>query len=558
MQTKNKLIEEMTFSTFVIDDMEFGIDVDKVREALFYKGKILKLPTGLDMFEGIINLRGNVIPVINMRKRFGLPPIYETQANCIAIVNYRNRYIGLIFDNISQVVRVDSSDVSSFVGKVEDDYFSDEGVLLLERGEKLLQVLDLDLVFKDCDIPILENASIENKKKFLEVKQDITFFLGGQEYALGMGDIQEIVNMLPIKNKVRNSGFVNGVITLRNELIPVVDLKAYLDGSQTVIEKGSKIIILKNNPLIGIIADSIKEVIHYEIDKLLPINQFGNGKLKDVFSNIVAISEDRNIIKINLDNLFSEDAKKQIKAGIHLNKDCAGQEQSGRKNTDNEQENLVLNKEFILFKLDKVFAIEIKEFQEIIKYPDSITEIPGSEDYIDGVLNLRSEAIFIINLRKYYNLPDYNDKKETKVLILNGKNKKIGIIVDDILEILKTDRVEVTKTPRLIAKNNLDSFQNHVKDILCVKKQLVDEQSSSLIILFDTPGFMSSIELNDSAKNNDLEEIRLDDQNFENLTQEDEVDEIADDKEESFPSDENNVTQDNNREDNEYGYDKDE
>jgi len=497
MLAEKMISRETILSTFSISDMEFGIDVTLVREAILYKGAVLKMPTELDIFEGVINLRGNIIPILNMRKRFGVSGEYASDSKCIAIVNYKAHYIGLMFDDISQVVRVDSSEIANFANAPKDENFANEGVILLEKGNALIQILDLETVFKDCDLHLLENTSMENKKKFLEIKQDITFFIDGQEYALGMDDIQEIVNFKEIKNKVKHCEFVCGVITLRDKIIPIVCLKKYFGSTSAQIEKDSKIIILRCNPVVGIIVDAIKEVIHYEVDKLLPVNHLAESKSKNIFSNIIALSEDRNIIKISLDKLFTEEAKKQIEAGIYLNKDEDKISNENSTFAGVSQDNRILDKEFILFKLGDVFAIQIEEFQEIIKYPDTIAALPGSENYLEGVLNLRSEPIMIINLRKYYNLEDYANKDDLRILILNINKQKIGIMVDEVLEILKTDKTEVTKSPQIAQRKTAESYCKHIKEIMCVKSKEKDSRCSSLIMEFNTASFISSMNLGD-------------------------------------------------------------
>lgn len=531
MIAEKMLPVEVILSTFLIDDMEFGIDVSIVREAIFHRSSILKLPTGLDIFEGVINLRGCIIPIVNMRKRFGINEKFNTDLKCIAIINYKNHYIGLMFDDISQVIRVEASEISNFANKIEDEYFANDGVILFEKNNSLIQILDLHRVFKDCDLHLLENSSTENKK-FLEIKQDITFYLDGQEYAFGMDDIQEIVNLSEVKNKVKHCDFVCGVITLRDKIIPIVCLKKYFGNSEAIKEKDSKIIILRTNPVIGVIADSIKEVIHYEIDKLLPVNHIAESRSKNIFSNIIALSENRNIIKISLEKLFTDEAKKQIEAGVHLNKDDESTKQdSSSMFAGITQENRILNKEFILFKLNEIFAIQIDEFQEIIKYSDNITDLPGSDDYIEWLLNLRSEPILIINLRKYYNLEDYSNKNDLRILILNLNNQKIGIMVDEVLEILKTDKAEVTKSPQITQRKTAESYSQHIKEIMCVKSQEKDSKCSALVMEFNTASFVASINFENLENKNHLEfgeQEQIIDTNFlqDKLTKEEFLDDV--------------------------------
>ncbi len=490
---------EVVVSTFILAGMEFGIDTKFVREAIFFSGEIVKIPTSLELFEGVINVRGNIVPILNMRKRLGLDEEVSAASKCIAIVSFRNRYFGLHFDNISQVVRLDKAELTKFESTEEDENNANQGIILIEQGEKLLQVLDLELIFKNCNLPMVDNDSLETTKQFLEIKQDITFMVGSQEYSLSMLEIQEIIRVDEIKNKIEHSPFVRGVISLRGNLISIVDLKKYLGGHKTQISQDTRIIVFRDIPNCGILVDSVREVINYEVDKLLPITNFDKTFLGDCFSNIISISESRNIVKIDSVTLFSQEAQTQINDGLIVNKDVC---QSQSLKSDTTTASYIEDKDYIVFKLDDKYAIDINNFQEIIKYSDHIINLPNSKEALKGVLNLRGEAVSVVDLRKYYGIANYSDINSCKILILILNSQKIGIIVDDVLEILKTSKTKVRRSSQLAANKLMDSVKNHVQDLLVTKKETQDGVTSELLIVLDSEKIFSSFiedEYSDSA-----------------------------------------------------------
>lgn len=490
----NKVAVDTTsiISTFILDDMEFGIDVKDIRETILFKGNILAVPTSLDIFEGIINLRENIIPILNLRKRFGLLENNNQKECYIAIIRYKNRYFGLKFDNISQVVRCDEKDFSSFKNE-NDEYCSNKSALLLENGKRLVQMLDFDILFKDCHLPSVENELYEDTKKFLEIKQDITFLLDEQEYSIGINGIREIINVSEIKNKVKSSSCIKGVISLRGELITIIDLKVHLFEKETETNKNSRVLLLNSSPTCGILVDSVKEIVNYEIDKLIPITDYDRNFLGNIFAGIISHSDNRDIIKIDINNLLDENLKQEIKSSLMLNKqeDISGQ----RTSSQISNEIKVTDKDYIIFKLNEIYGININEFQEIINYTSKITEVPRSKSYIKGMLNLRGELIFIFSLRGYYGLSD-KSIETSKILILNANNFKIGVIVDDIVEILKTNREDVTIAPKLVSSNITSSMRNHIDNILMLRRKTKNgEDDSSIIVTLNAKKIIESLNL---------------------------------------------------------------
>jgi len=101
--------KELQIVTFHIGEEEFGIDIFLVR-SIIKMLNVTKVPHSPDFVEGVINLRGKVIPLINLRKRFGLKEKpYERQTRII-IVEIENQ-IGFIVDSVSEVLRISSSNI---------------------------------------------------------------------------------------------------------------------------------------------------------------------------------------------------------------------------------------------------------------------------------------------------------------------------------------------------------------------------------------------------------------------------------------------------------------
>lgn len=135
---------ELHLVTFFLDREEFGVPITQVREILRV-GTITRIPEQPPHIRGVTNVRGRVIPVVEIRSRLGLPPVQVTAQSRILLVDSHARVLGLVVDAVSQVMRVKSQAVippPEEVLSVHADYI--RGVARLEA--RLVILLDLDKV----------------------------------------------------------------------------------------------------------------------------------------------------------------------------------------------------------------------------------------------------------------------------------------------------------------------------------------------------------------------------------------------------------------------------
>lgn len=96
--------------TFNLGAEEFGVDIMKVQEIIRIP-PITRVPKAPAYVEGVINLRGNVIPVVDLRVRFGMPSIEETDSSRIVVLQVDQKEFGIRVDGVTEVVRLDSESI---------------------------------------------------------------------------------------------------------------------------------------------------------------------------------------------------------------------------------------------------------------------------------------------------------------------------------------------------------------------------------------------------------------------------------------------------------------
>lgn len=135
---------ERQLVVFELAKETYGVDISRVQEIIRFQ-EITKVPKVPDFIEGVINLRGNVIPVIDLRKRFDFEEIEKTNASRIIVVEVDQYTVGMVVDAVSEVVRVNETSIeppSNIIADIDTDYLS--GVCKFE--DKLIILLELSKV----------------------------------------------------------------------------------------------------------------------------------------------------------------------------------------------------------------------------------------------------------------------------------------------------------------------------------------------------------------------------------------------------------------------------
>lgn len=145
---KNQAADQvLQWVTFRLQEETYGINVMQVQEVLRYS-EIAPVPGSPDYVLGIINLRGNVVTVIDTRSRFGLPPAEVTDNTRVVIIEAEKQVIGILVDSVAEVVYLRQSevDVAPNVGTDESARFI-QGVA--NRDGELLILVDLNKLLND-------------------------------------------------------------------------------------------------------------------------------------------------------------------------------------------------------------------------------------------------------------------------------------------------------------------------------------------------------------------------------------------------------------------------
>jgi purine-binding chemotaxis protein CheW len=242
LQASAGMKDESQLVTFLLKDEEFGFDIMSVQEIIRLP-KMAKVPRTPAYVDGIANLRGVVLPVIDMRTRFGMERAEETDRTRVLVVDIDGVKTGLRVDRVKQVTRVMRSEIEpppAAIRGTSSDYL--EGVVKLDKGQRIVMALNAAHV---CEIGVTRKttsangvasrsetrtgeSSGESGHADAEVQKMVTFRIAKEEFAFHMEHVREILRVQTPNQVPDVPDYVLGVLTVRGQILPVIDLRRLL------------------------------------------------------------------------------------------------------------------------------------------------------------------------------------------------------------------------------------------------------------------------------------------------------------------------------------------
>ena len=149
-----------TYLSFIVCDELFAVNVSKVLEVL-QKQRVTKVPNAPDYIKGIINFRGEVVPVFESRAKFNLPNRVDEESHVVVVLdlsgNNEEFRIGAMVDKVKDVINIDSSEIKP-VPHMSKDFNSNFLEGIYKTNDEFIMLLDVEKVFTGDEIELLKNA----------------------------------------------------------------------------------------------------------------------------------------------------------------------------------------------------------------------------------------------------------------------------------------------------------------------------------------------------------------------------------------------------------------
>lgn len=151
---------QVQFLTFTVGKEEYGVDIMKVREIKAWSDAT-RLPNSPEYMRGVMNLRGLIIPIFDLRCRFNMGKTDATEKNVIIIIAVGKRIIGILVDTVSDILTTDSESIKPApkMETVDDEFLN--GLISIE--DRMVALLDVDYLFNEDELSAAENVAQSGK-----------------------------------------------------------------------------------------------------------------------------------------------------------------------------------------------------------------------------------------------------------------------------------------------------------------------------------------------------------------------------------------------------------
>lgn len=477
------------FGSFFLGGHEFALPIAHIQEVVNPSESYTPVPLAPAYLLGMFNLRGSIIPLVDLRLILNLPTTTNIKAQKIAIMEYGSFSVGLLFDEIGEIFKSQPEERSDFEFAANDSSQSVVcGAFKRDEGRRLVQILDIKALLQLQHVPHQKNLtqahlreSHLNKRRGLR-KQCISFLVGPSRCALSIHTIQEILKVDHIASSVFTSDKCLGTIELRGHIVPVIDMASLFgygkNPDQTSlkfsIDSSQRILVMRlENELFGLLVDSVESIVPFFEENLIAFPVLGKEK-SEMFLGCITRDKQEDIILLNPVHILSNSEVNEITQGH-------SQLYNSKKHLKGQENQRQIKKTYITFRLESLFAIRIEEVREIIDQPEILMHPPGLSPHIQGVLNLRGELVAIINARKMYNMQTVDHAQSGKVLIFQKENLKYGLVIDSVEAITHFSDENKMKLPSMYSSKDSGGMTHDVSEAVRVERS--GEETLDLLIL---------------------------------------------------------------------------
>lgn len=494
------------YVTFSIDGELFAAPMGPVQEIIRVP-ELARVPLAPHSLLGLANLRGRILPIINLRRIFSLADISDTDNTRALVIDFGTP-LGFVVDHVASVIAVDQNTVepvSSIRSAVQTELLTgmfrmNQQIVMIVDFKALIEREFVDVIDKqssatrdikasvDVDPASLSTDDEAGDSENSDEKQLVSFTIAGQEYAADIEAVQEIVQLPDHIVQVPNAPHhVLGLMSLRERLLPLVSLRAMLGLPAADEAENQRILVLGlgGSHSIGMVADSVDEVLRVPLKEIedLP-NVLSRQEGMDEISSVCRLDGGKRLVsvlntqrmfdQVDLASLAGSDTSQK---GTTMNDD-SNQAEDADINEDEEQ--------VVVFRLDREeFGVPINAVQEIVRVPENLTRVPKSPSFVEGVINLRGAVLPVIDQRRRLGLEELerNDRQRIMVYAINGV--RTGFIVDAVSEVLKIPNSAIGEAPKLSAEQ-----------YKIVGRMANLERQKRIILLLDPGSLLNKDELN--------------------------------------------------------------
>jgi len=421
---------------------------------------------------GLANLRGRVLPVLDLRRLLGAPAREPDEAARILVLETAGSRLGLVVD---RVLRVAAAGVEPVAGGERAGGLLGSAALagVVRAGGELVQVLALEPLLAPLSAGIAEAAAAAEGRAggFLAeaggereaaqargeadeaCEQLVAFHAGGQELALPIGEVREIVRLPERLERVPDAApHAIGVMDLRGETLPLLDLAAALGLGETPAREGSRVLVVPvpaggRRAPVGLVVERVREVLRVPESAREGVPALlARGGGMDEIDHVCRLEGGRRLVPVLATARLG--ALEAVRAAAGGEEEAMLDEAltAGTPEAAAEEDEVQL----VVFQLDgEEYGVPVEAVREITRVPERLSRVPMTPPWVVGLVNLRGAVLPVLDMRERFGLAPAARSERQRILVLELGGCRTGFVTDAVTEVLGVPRALLESAPRL-------------------------------------------------------------------------------------------------------------
>lgn len=447
------------FLTFRDGGKMYALPAEQVAEIIRVPN-IARVPQAPRGVLGVANLRGTVLPMTSFAGLTGRSPGDHGDSTRVIILE-GHPAVGVVVDEVKVLTAAAGDGID--LRQREVSAKSEERVLgtfaVGDQGEttKVLDIASMVGAAFATDgrrasrgVAVSGVAEQSVRESVAPGSKIVTFNVAGQEYALALAEVREVVETSESVAPLAGSEeVVLGMVAIRDGLVPLLSLRGLLGFPMEPTQATGRIVVtsVRGAP-VGLLADAVGGIVVAkqsevdEVPQLLAARVGGETRISAIHRGD---SGRRLISIISPETLFREDVMQHLVAS-------AATAVSAAAPTTTEDRGEV--RQFIVFRLaDEEFGLPIEVVEEVARVPDEITRLPRTPPFLEGVVNLRGTVLPVLDQRRRFDLAPRDGESSRRLLVVNTERHRAGLIVDGISEVLRAFAGDIDPAPQLAGES---------------------------------------------------------------------------------------------------------
>ncbi len=308
--------------SFLIGDNRYAIEIEFVRE-IVRMPKLTPVPSSSEDVEGVFELRDEVVPAINIAKKLGVEfevDTEESEEDERKIIIYEREGIvaGLIVEKIDEVVAPLKRDIVSPPETLDEESRELIKSIYRKNDKELIFILNEKTIVEESELEGIERTK-EKSEEIHGVEEEeeniVIFKVGEQEYGFKILDVQEINRISKITPVPNASSFIEGIINLRGDIVPVVNMRTRLSLEKREYDEFNRVIIVNiDGYKTGLIVDRVEEIKAVPLSSFQEVPDFLNQMVeKELMESIVSLDDGRRIVTmLKVGEILTKEEKREI------------------------------------------------------------------------------------------------------------------------------------------------------------------------------------------------------------------------------------------------------